>query len=171
MKRRDLQISNACALWLPNRNDGRQQLAEIAEQRVLVPSSKRPLADCFWIVVGFALDDGQFETKLKEAAPMHPDILWIIRSLTKSPAQTDHPNVLFELSLHQCRDRGTHFWANFPEHRIRLQQVGRSEWRRRSTVFGRPGFRDVYPARLGFRRMPDKTSRVSGLDVLSSLDK
>ncbi len=95
-------------------DDGRRKLAAIAHQRMLVPSSKSTKENCFWIVVGFVLVGGQFETKLKEAAPGHHDILWIISSLAKSSAQTDHSNARLELSLHHMEVVMRTFGPIFP---------------------------------------------------------
>lgn len=94
--------------------DGRQQLAVTARERVFVPSANRPTEDLLWIVVGFALVGGQFETKLAAAAVSHPEALWTIRSLTQSSVQADDRRARFDLNLQQMEFIVRTFGRVFP---------------------------------------------------------
>ena len=84
-------------------DDGREQLATAAQERVFVASESRTGEAPFWIIVGFVLVGKQFETKLAAAAPGHPESLWIIRSLTQPFSETAGQNSRLRLSLHQTK--------------------------------------------------------------------
>jgi hypothetical protein len=96
--RSDLQ--NLCLLAAESQA-GRRELAIIAQERNLATAASRPLEIPLWIVVGFALVGGDFETKLSSVAPTHREILWIIRAITQPFVRTSAGTPKLGLSIQQ----------------------------------------------------------------------
>jgi hypothetical protein len=93
-------LQNLCLLAAKS-NDGLRQLAEIAHDRIFMPSASRPQEKLLWIVVGFCLVGGDFETELSCVAPRDRKILWIIRAITQPFGSTDASTARLRLSIHQ----------------------------------------------------------------------
>ena len=79
--------------------EGRHRLAAISQRRIIAVPRDLPAQNAVWLVVGFVLVGGEFEMRLREAAHSHPEILWVIRSLTETSVPGEHSSGRFWLSL------------------------------------------------------------------------
>ncbi len=79
---------------------GKQQLADIANQRIVMHSDEGLQEAVFWIVLGF-LSNGGHESELTLVAKDCPKALWIVRSLTSPTTQEDASTAPFQLSVQQ----------------------------------------------------------------------
>jgi hypothetical protein len=98
---KDINDLQDLCLMVAESDDGRRDLAVIAEERIFAPGANGQEEDLLWVVVGFALVGQQFEARLAAAAPSHPETLWIIRAITQSAPQPDSRSRLFDLGLNQ----------------------------------------------------------------------